>query len=495
MSGPSIPGPYHSSEQTEAFPLKHSLYRGSSAGHQKARGFKAFTSCCTGNSSEKNGGLRIIVMCFAVLTLAVILALGIQIYYGDYQLVPHGSVATDHHRCSTIGTDILKRGGNAVDAAIASTFCMGVVNFHITGLGRSGFVVLGSLANVHSHMSLDGGDLFNTLSTLQLGENYKLPNLAATLELIADKGPDVFYNGTLARRIVEIVNSFGGNMTVQDIASYQAVRRPPLIENFAGFNVFVPSLPSGGQALLEILKLLPDLNFTMGGQGLTPHFAINLVNAAEETYKSMLQGIWGDPSFENNEPDGGDIDYSVNFTKSAGSHVSAVDLNDLYVSVVSGLNTWLGSQIFVDESFILNNALINFGVGKNKPLGGKRPISYATPVIATEMRRICGRRLVFGSGDTTLALQVLARMLVLDRDIDLSIEAPRFHLENINKTVYLEEGEKRRLQEDNIQGLLNFSYQIKTLIQPYQSSNIVEKLGDDLTSHSDSRGDGMASRY
>ena len=42
----------------------------------------------------------------------------------------------------------------------------------------------------------------------------------------------------------------------------------------------------------------------------------------------------GDPSFDKRQPDGGDIDYSVNFTKAAGSHVSAVDLNDLYVSVV-----------------------------------------------------------------------------------------------------------------------------------------------------------------
>ena len=77
-------------------------------------------------------------------------------------------------------------------------------------------------------------------------------------------------------------------------------------------------------------------------------------------------------------------------------------------------------------------------MGKNKPLPGKRPISYATPVIAVEKRRVCGRRLVFGSGDATLAMQVLARLLVLDKDIDWSIEAPRFHLENINKTVFLE---------------------------------------------------------
>jgi gamma-glutamyltranspeptidase/glutathione hydrolase/leukotriene-C4 hydrolase len=51
------------------------------------------------------------------------------------QLVPHGSVATDSAVCSLVGTDIMKSGGNAVDAAVAATVCLGVVNPHVTGLG------------------------------------------------------------------------------------------------------------------------------------------------------------------------------------------------------------------------------------------------------------------------------------------------------------------------------------------------------------------------
>jgi len=40
----------------------------------------------------------------------------------------HGAVASENRRCSDIGVDILREGGNAVDAAIAATFCTGVVN-------------------------------------------------------------------------------------------------------------------------------------------------------------------------------------------------------------------------------------------------------------------------------------------------------------------------------------------------------------------------------
>lgn len=39
-----------------------------------------------------------------------------------------GAVASENKRCSDIGVQVLKEGGNAVDAAIAATFCTGVVN-------------------------------------------------------------------------------------------------------------------------------------------------------------------------------------------------------------------------------------------------------------------------------------------------------------------------------------------------------------------------------
>lgn len=99
---------------------------------------------------------------------------------------------------------------------------------------------------------------------------------------------------------------------------------------------------------------------------------------------------------------------------------------------------WFGSQLLTNGGFLLNNALANFGQGKNSPFPGKRPISLATPVIVTEKRHVCGRRLLFGSADAVVTSQVLSRLLVLDKNITLSIEAPRFQIADGNNSIFVE---------------------------------------------------------
>ena len=54
----------------------------------------------------------------------------------------HAVVASDAGPCSEIGRDILKKGGSAVDSAIAALFCVGVYNMHSAGVGGGGFMVV-----------------------------------------------------------------------------------------------------------------------------------------------------------------------------------------------------------------------------------------------------------------------------------------------------------------------------------------------------------------
>ncbi|KAH6879874.1 gamma-glutamyltranspeptidase [Thelonectria olida] len=56
-----------------------------------------------------------------------------------------GAVVTENRRCSRIGIDILRRGGNAADAAVASTLCVGTVGMYHSGIGGGGFAVIRSV--------------------------------------------------------------------------------------------------------------------------------------------------------------------------------------------------------------------------------------------------------------------------------------------------------------------------------------------------------------
>eukprot|EP00794_Sanderia_malayensis_P013924 gene13924-15375_t len=54
----------------------------------------------------------------------------------------HAAVAADNAECSAVGSDALKDGGSAVDSAIATMLCLGVINSHSTGIGGGGFMMV-----------------------------------------------------------------------------------------------------------------------------------------------------------------------------------------------------------------------------------------------------------------------------------------------------------------------------------------------------------------
>lgn len=272
-----------------------------------------------------------------------------------------GLVVTKDMLASQAGVEMLKQGGNAVDAAVASAFAISVVEPWMTSIGGGGFMLIhlakekrtlvvdfamrGPLAG-HEHLyELEEGtsaDLFGwrkvkgdanihgwrsiavpgavaglcyalqhygTLSLKQVlapairyaRDGFPLtwhaqlhisaeaqllnqypetaktflknglpkvapysgvelitqPDLARTLETIADEGPEAFYKGSIARQIARAMAENGGLVTEEDLASYQVrVLDPAPAVSFGPYQIFASPCPSGGTTVQEILAIL-----------------------------------------------------------------------------------------------------------------------------------------------------------------------------------------------------------------------------------------------
>ncbi|VDI62137.1 Hypothetical predicted protein, partial [Mytilus galloprovincialis] len=99
----------------------------------------------SGKDLQTSHGLKVIVGVAIGFSVLVTIALILTIYLGHGQVGASGAVAADVPECSVMGLNILEQGGNAVDAAVSTMFCVGVVNAQSSGIGGGGFMM------VHDH--------------------------------------------------------------------------------------------------------------------------------------------------------------------------------------------------------------------------------------------------------------------------------------------------------------------------------------------------------
>lgn len=82
---------------------------------------------------------------------------------------------------------------------------------------------------------------------LKKGDKLVQKNLAKSLEMIAENGPDAFYKGVIAEQIAQEMQNNGGLISKDDLANYKAVERPPISGDYRGYQVFSmpPPHPAG----------------------------------------------------------------------------------------------------------------------------------------------------------------------------------------------------------------------------------------------------------
>jgi len=140
------------------------------------------------------------------------------------------------------------------------------------------------------HMTLNG-------RAPRLGELWKNPSLADTLERIGQEGRDVFYRGDIARTISEYMQQNDGFLEFSDLAAHQSEWVDPLSVKYRGFDVW--ELPPNGQGLaaLQMLQLMEPYDVQAMGFGSPDHVHLFL-EAKKIAYEDRAR-YYADPDFSS----------------------------------------------------------------------------------------------------------------------------------------------------------------------------------------------------
>jgi gamma-glutamyltranspeptidase/glutathione hydrolase len=286
------------------------------------------------------------------------------------------------------------------------------------------------------------------------GDRVLMPDLAGTMELFAERGPEPLYRGELARQLVEHVQAQGGALTERDLAEFRVVRRRPVGAAFRGFEFRSNPPPSAGGVLIGYgLRLLErgELGGPPGSPGavaLLVDVMREQVRARDRRFASLLhrgglaRRLYGEEAIELAwaRLQAGERGIREPALPGGTTHISVVDARGDAASL--SISTGSGSGIVVPGTGIqLNNMLGEFDLSETG--GGARPGTRLTSGMSPSVALEDGRpRLVLGSAGSRrlrgAVLQIAVNVLGHGLDVEQAVRRPRVHWEP--PTVHCEGG-------------------------------------------------------
>lgn len=282
------------------------------------------------------------------------------------------------------------------------------------------------------------------------GEIFRNPDLAWSLQQIADQGRDGYYKGELAKRIVETIKRHGGVMTPQDLAEYSAEWVEPLSTTYRDWTVY--ELPPNGQGLAALLMLNMMETFPLGqkdyGFG-SPNALHVMIEAKKLAYADLVKYI-GDPRGQSLpvqtllsknraaerakliDPDHANCEVATGTLPGAGdtTYLSVVDREGNMVSLIQSNFAEFGSGIVVPGTgFALQNrgALFNLDTDSPNGLAGrKRPLHTTIPAFAQKGDVRVAFGIMGGWNQSQAHAQFVANLVDYKMNIQAALEAPRF---------------------------------------------------------------------
>lgn len=338
-------------------------------------------------------------------------------------------------------------------------------------LARDGFVVTEGLARslrgVLKSMEAYPASIaqFSKAGTpYAAGDVLKQPDLARTLQRIADQGPVGFYEGETAALVEKEMAAHGGLITRADLKAYQPKKRTPVTGTYRGYEIIsMPPVSSGGVGLIEQLNMLEG--FDLKASGFRSAASVHqIVEAMRRSYADRARYL-GDPDFNPDmpvamlvskehaatlrktiDPAHASKSSPTSFEWPAESdettHLSVVDRDRNAVSLTYTLENGYGAKMVVPGAgFLLNDEMGDFNAGPgltnaqgligttpNLAAPRKRMLSSMTPTIIAKDGKLF---MVTGSpGGRTIINTVLLTVLnVIDYGMNAqeAVDAPRLH--------------------------------------------------------------------
>lgn len=295
-------------------------------------------------------------------------------------------------------------------------------------LKYSGEVVFSRSADSRAAIHDDQGRL------LAAGATVHVPHLAESLELIAREGVRAFYEGDLARVMVEHVRAGEGALTLADMAAYRPILRPALRIRTGGWDIATNPPPAIGGAVLGAMLEQLDHEALDGWSEETVARLIAAMHGAL-TWRRERLDLAEDPVAEGEALLGaarrGELGQGRLRESGSTVHTSAVDEQGLAcaITVSSGYGS---GEMPPGTGLWLNNCLGEIELNRRGlvcgPPGTRLPSNMAPATARSE-----GRMLAIGTpgaGRITTALcQVLINYFRLGMGLDEAVAHPRLHVQ------------------------------------------------------------------
>src|SRR5437899_2281418 len=284
----------------------------------------------------------------------------------------------------------------------------------------------------------------------KLGEVFRNPDLAWSLEQIAQHGREAFYKGEIAGKILDSMKRHNGPMTAEDLAEYSSEFVEPITTTYRDWTVYELPPNVQGIAALEMLNIMETLPLGQKDWGFGSTNALHAMIEAKKLAYADLAKYIGDPRKQklpvatllgkewagqraklidrdkaNCDAAAGELPVGNDTT-----YLSVVDREGNMVSLIQSNYEAFGSGIVAaGTGFALHDRGGLFSMDPNSPnslAGRKRPLHTIIPAFAQKGNVRVAFGIMGGWNQSQAHAQFVANLVDFKMNIQAALEAPRF---------------------------------------------------------------------